>query len=311
MKIRVLGSAAGGGFPQWNCACTNCSAVRRHQPGYRARTQSQLAISSSLKPNKWHLFNGSPDLRQQLLNHPDMLPDPSAPRSSPIQSMTITNADIDHTLGLLLLRESHRLCVYSSRFVQSALLEGNAYFGMLQQFQGQCDWKTIEANQRFEIQGPDNEPSGLFAEVVELEAKSPFWAKDFFSTHPSSVIGLTISENNDGGKIGYFPGVGKIDKSLMNTLSRCDVILLDGTFWTNDEIQRLRGTGRTALEMGHVPMSGPEGSLEALKSLPSSVKKYFVHINNTNPALDESGDAYKRLRDSGWDLAFDGMEIHL
>lgn len=312
MRIRVLGSAAGGGFPQWNCACFNCLSVRNNKSGFRSRTQSQVAICADRDDSnpKWHLLNGSPDLRQQLLSYPDMLPSQSTPRSSPIQSITITNADIDHTLGLLLLRESHPLRVHTSHFVREALLEGNAFFGMLQQFTGQCDWRSLESEQKFELMGPDNKPTQLFAQVKKLQGSVPFWAKDRFPKGDLPVIGLIIEEPS-GARFGYFPGVAQIDSALVTAFSSCDLLFLDGTFWTDDEIQRLKGSGRTAAQMGHVPMSGKSGSLETLRSLPSTVKKLFIHINNTNPVLNELGPEHEQMRKAGWEIAFDGMEINL
>jgi len=310
MRVRVLGSAAGGGFPQWNCSCANCASVRLRMPQFKARSQSQLALCVDPAQPQWHLLNGSPDLRQQLLNFPDMLPTPEAPRSSPIQSMTITNADIDHTLGLLLLRESHRLCVYSSGFVRSALLEGNAYFDMLNQFEGQVSWRAVEAGQRFELRGQSQEAGGLTAESVALEGAPPFWAKKRFSPQAMPVMGLVI-ESQNGARLGYFPGVARVDQALLEKLNSCDVIFFDGTFWSDDEIQRVKGGSRSGRDMGHVSMSGDEGSLALLRGLPSNVQKFYIHINNTNPALDESGVQYQQLREAGWDLAFDGMELTL
>jgi pyrroloquinoline quinone biosynthesis protein B len=272
------------------------------------RSQSQLAIRGD--SSKWHLLNGSPDLRYQLLNFPDMLPDPSTPRLSPIQSMTITNADVDHTLGLILLRESQHLKVQSSQFVKTALLEGNAYFGMLQQTSTQVEWRAVSDKDKFEFQNADGEPSGLSAQVVALEGSAPFWAKKLYPDPEMPVMGLVI-ESHRGGRLGYFPCVAKVDAELLSLLKTCDAIFFDGTFWTDDEIQAVKGGKRSGKDMGHVSMSGPEGSLALIKDLPAQQKKYYIHINNTNPALNENGPEYQQVKDAGWDLAYDGLEFDL
>lgn len=302
MRVRVLGSAAGGGFPQWNCSCPNCFSLRQNKPGYRPLSQSQLALSTT--PGQWHLLNGSPDLRFQLLKYPDMLPAPESPRISPIQSMTITNADVDHTLGLILLRETARINVRSSAFVKQALLDGNAYFGMLKQSDDQLNWKTVEGGETFNFENLDGRPSGLSARVVALEGSAPYWAKARFPAPSEPVQGLIISHN--GARLGYFPCVARLDAGLIDLLSSCDVLFFDGTFWTDDEIQKIKGGTRSGKDMGHVAMSDSIPLLKAIRA-----KKYFIHINNTNPALNEQGPEYAELREAGFELARDGQEFEL
>ena len=234
-----------------------------------------------------------------------MLPDAQSPRLSPIQSVTITNADVDHTLGVILLRESQRLSIYSSDFVRAALVDGNAYYRMLQQFEGQTDWRTVNSGESFQL--PNTQ---IQVQSVALEGAAPFWAKKLYPDPELPVMGLVLS-TPAGAKLGYFPCVAKIDGALKKMLQNCDAIFFDGTFWTDDEIQRVKGGARSGRDMGHVAMSGHEGSLAQLKDLPASTKKFFIHINNTNPALNEAGPEHKQILEAGWQLAQDGMEFEL
>ncbi len=313
MKIRILGSAAGGGFPQWNCACRNCQGVRDHSLQAQARTQSQVAISSD--GERWHLLNASPDLRQQIHSHRDLQPAAQAqtPRHSPVQSVVFTNADIDHTAGLLLLRESQPLRIYATDFVRTALCEGNAYFRMLNQFAGHSRWEEIHTGQAFELQNIDESATGLFCQPIALDGSSPFWARGLFDKKLSAqaVIGLVIEDRATGGRLGFFPGVGALTASLRQEFTECDTLLLDGTFWDNEELVRLRPGSRTALQMQHVPISGAEGSLQQLSGLSKSQKKIYTHINNTNPILDERSAEHAQVVAAGWQIAFDGLEVHL
>lgn len=303
MVLRVLGSAAGGGFPQWNCACVNCQGLRSGTIAAKPRTQSQLALS--LDGQSWHLLNASPDLRQQINAYSDLQPDNRSSRNSPIKSVVLTNADIDHTLGLLLLRESQPLRIYSTESVRATVRDQNSYFNMLNQFSGHTEWNTIQPEVPFDL-------SGLRCVAVAMGGRPPFWGQ----TLPESVagpfvIGLILEDPSKKTRVGYFPGVNAIDDKLMVKLSECDAIFMDGTFWDEEELVRHRPGSRTARQMQHIPISGKDGSLEVFKHLPKRTKKFFIHINNTNPILNEKSKEYSSVREFGWDIAYDGMEIHL
>ncbi|MGE0525507.1 MAG: pyrroloquinoline quinone biosynthesis protein PqqB [Bdellovibrionales bacterium] len=318
MRVRILGSAAGGGYPQWNCACSNCRGLRSSAIRSRARTQSQAAVSSD--GVNWHLLNASPDLRQQILNYPDLQAQPGPARNSPLKSVLLTNADIDHTLGLLLLRESQPLKIYATPLVGDLLQESNAYFRMLNQFDGHTDWQRLSAGERFELSGPEGftvsakrMASGITGEIYPLGGTPPFWAKNVPLAHQSrspSIIGV-ILENTVGRRLGYFPGVAEINESLIRALSSCDIVLFDGTFWDDRELARLHPGSRTARQMQHVPISGPEGSLATLAVLPRHIRKIYTHINNTNPILNEEGFEFRSVIESGWEISYDGMEFML
>lgn len=312
MFVRVLGSAAGGGFPQWNCACANCQGVRSGKLMAKPRTQSQMAISTDGR--KWHLLNASPDLRQQIHAYPELQPSDISSRNSPIQSVILTNADIDHTLGLLLLRESQPLHVYSTDHVRTVVQGGNTYFKMLDQFQGHSQWSCIEPGLPFMLKSISGENSGLQCTAISLGGRPPFWAsKTGFIENPRApfVIGLIIEEVARGKRLGYFPGVNQMNQELLGLLEKCDAIFIDGTFWDDEELIRLRPGSRTAKQMQHMPISGKGGSLESLAELPQNIRKFFTHINNTNPVLNEQGCEHKLVHDAGWGIAFDGLELQL
>ena len=315
MIVKVLGSAAGGAFPQWNCSCSNCSRLRKGELASKPRMQSQLAVSSDGR--SWHLLNASPDMRVQIESHAELRPDPAhGSRHSPIQSIILTNADLDHVLGLLLMRESQPLAVYSSGSVRRILLEDNSFFGMLRQSESQTRWRGVDPRQRFELKGPGEEPSGIFCTAISVSDRYPRYVppERVSQLKPQdAVFGLVLAQA--GGKtLGYFPGLGKVTPELEAIFAKCDVLFVDGTFWDEGELRRVHGTAqgniKTASEMGHIPQSGEAGSLKRFARL-KGPRKIFVHINNTNPILDERSEEHRLVREAGWEVAYDGMEIRL
>lgn len=317
MRVRLLGTAAGGGFPQWNCACPGCARLRAGMFAGPARNQSQLAVSADGGAT-WYLLNASPDLRAQIQAEPALWPDPAhGPRHSPIQGAVCTNADIDHTLGLLLLRESQPLRIYCTHSVQRVLLEDNSYFGMLRQTESQTRWDLIEPGRRFELKSARDAASGIFIEPIALRAKFPPYvyqrpAQAARLDEREAVLGLVV-EGPGGQRVGYFPGLGEITPELERVFGTCSALFIDGTFWDENELQRLNGSSRTATAMGHLPVWGEGGTVRRLADVPSlrQTRKIFVHINNTNPMLDEAGDEFKRVRAAGWEVARDGLELRL
>jgi len=313
MRIAVLGAAAGGGFPQWNCACANCRRLREGKLRGKARTQAQLAISSDNK--SWFLLNASPDLRTQIEATPYLLPQPVAndanTRHSPISGIILTSGDLDLVLGLLLLREFQPLHVYSTESIRRILTEDNSVFGVLRRFQGQVCWHDVRVGPGFSL-GPRNESgnnmkchtlelAGNFPDYVSQERRSQLSRKE-------AVTGLAI-ESGDKRMI-YLPALPQIDQRLRAELDSADLIFVDGTFWSDDELRRVRGEGPSVREIGHVPISGPDGSLALLATL-RRPRKVYIHVNNTNPILDEDSAEYRQLRDAGWEVAEDGQEFEL
>ncbi len=302
MRIKVLGAAAGGGLPQWNCACTNCSAVRNHQPNIRARSQSQLAISA--ENESWFLVNASPDLRDQLINSPDLHPNSTSElRDTPVAGVILTSADLDHVLGLLLMREFTPVRIYATRPVIS-ILQKNSFFQMLDRLPGQSRWTTIEPGVSFHA-GED-----LICTPIALPGALPAYVREEERVGldlTSATIGVIFEETN-GARVAYLPALSSVSPSLKDLLSTCSAVLVDGTFWSDDELQRIQPGTPLARSMGHLPISGMDGSLAALRDL-NGTRRIYTHINNTNPILNEQSFERRQVDDAGWEVAWDGLEI--
>ena len=306
MQIKILGSAAGGGFPQWNCACANCRAVRAAKFQGKARSQAQVAVSGDGK--SWFLLGASPDLRSQIEATPALHPR-NGIRQSPIAGAVLASADLDHVLGLLLLRELQPLRVFGTGSVLRILREDNSFFGMLNRIPKQVEWSEMLLGGPQRLTSASGEDSGLTCTPVSLGTRYPAYVKAarVQELEPEdAVLGLVIEVN--GKRLAYMSAVGKIDEKLLQLLDSVDVLLFDGTFWSEDELIRVESGGATAQQMGHIPVGGIDGSLWLLAHL-KTPRKIFIHINNTNPMLDESGAEYRAVRDAGWEVAEDGMDV--
>jgi len=284
VRVRVLGSAAGGGSPQWNCHCETCEAARAGTRA-RPRTQSSLAIRGDDGP--WFLVNASPDARQQLQTitpaHVDGV------RAPPIAGVLLTDAEIDHTAGLLLLRESATpVRVYGDAGIELALRE--TLLRMLERFCG-VDWQALEPGQATSLEGSS----------VDVE---PFEVGDAAST------GFVFRDRARGGVLTYAPALATLDDGVLSRMAASDLVLVDGTFWRDDELARLGISDRRARDMGHVPLSGPDGTLAALAGL-QRPRKALVHINNTNPILLEDSPEREEVVRAGVEVAYDGLEVEL
>ena len=303
MLVKVLGAAAGGAFPQWNCACDQCRRVRLGTFAGHPRSQAQIAVSEDSVA--WTLLNASPDLRTQIESTPQLWPAGSS-LHSPVQSVIVTSAEADAVAGLLSLREFQPLDIWASPSVLRIIREDNSLFGLLNRLPQQAVWKQIHPGVAFCTSDgvrvhPISMPGG-FPSFVNPSRRAELDTCD-------AVLGLII-ESRNGGRIAYLPGVANIEDSWRPLLDDCDVLLFDGTFWTDDELCRVRGDGKPASAMGHLPISGPHGSLAALRDL-KCTRKIFFHINNTNPILDESSKAHAEVLSAGWEIARDGMEIYI
>jgi len=308
MQVRILGSAAGGGFPQWNCACINCSSLRSGAFRGKARTQAQIAVSEN--GQSWFLLGASPDLRAQIEATPALHPAHGV-RQSPISGAVLANADLDHVLGLLLLREMQPLRIYATASIRQILTEDNSIFGMLRRVPNQAVWNDSEPGKPFALCDPTGKDSGLRCRAISLGAHFPAFAPSHRQRelNPAEAsLGLIVE--SAGKKFAYMPAVPKIDDALIEDLQSTDVVLFDGTFWSDDELIRVQSGGQTALQMGHVPVSSEDGSLRRLAAL-RRPRKIFVHVNNTNPMLDEAGPQYREVIDSGWEIAEDGWQFNL
>jgi pyrroloquinoline quinone biosynthesis protein B len=307
VRVRVLGSGAGGGFPQWNCNCDNCRGVRSGSRRAKPRTQSSIAVSAD--GVRWYPINASPDIRQQIESF-SALHATGAVRGTPIQAILLTNADIDHITGLLSLREFQPLCIYSTKQVMDWVLESNAVFRAIRLFPSQCTWKTVVTSGQYEVIGVDGKDSGIRYEAFAVPSKPPAYLMDLVSDWSEETIGYKITDATSGRSFAYVPGIKQIDPEMLARLSGCNCIFLDGTFWSDDELMKLGITDKSALAIGHIPIGGPDGSLRTLAAL-SDVRKIYIHINNTNPILIEDSPERRAVEDAGWEVAFDGMDLEI
>jgi pyrroloquinoline quinone biosynthesis protein B len=298
MRVRVLGSAAGGGFPQWNCHCGTCEAARagvRAQP----RMQSSLAIRGDEGP--WFLVNASPDARQQL----ETLAAPHAEgvRAPPIAGVLLTDAEIDHTAGLLLLRESGTpVRVFGGAGVERALRQGYPVLEMLERYCG-AEWQTLEPGRAWPLEG-----SSLAVECFDVGGDAPLYLNG--SDIDLEASGFVFRDRAGGGVVTYVPGLARLDDEVLARFAASDLVLVDGTFWRDDELARLGISARSARDMGHVALSGPGGTLEALAAL-QRPRRVLVHINNTNPILLEDSPERAAVLRAGVEVAYDGLEVQL
>ncbi|HEX7666412.1 MAG TPA: pyrroloquinoline quinone biosynthesis protein PqqB [Polyangiaceae bacterium] len=296
MRIRVLGSAAGGGFPQWNCGCENCRLVRANDARVQARTQDSIAVEGK---DGWLLVNASPDLLEQIKQTSALWP--RARRDTPIRAIALTNGDMDHVLGLFSIRESQPLVIYATDRVWNDLAEKNAIFRTLRRFEGHVTHRKLA------LEVPTEIPElGITLTAIAAPGKPPVHLMIEGAPHPEENVALKIEQ---GGKTAIYATAMKDARALAPKLSPCDVLLLDGTFWSSDElVAGGLGTAR-AEDMAHHPLSGETGSIASLGALPGVKRKIFTHVNNTNPILREDSSERSTVLAAGWEIATDGLEI--
>jgi pyrroloquinoline quinone biosynthesis protein B len=304
MRVRVLGSAAGGGFPQWNCNCRNCDGVRRKSVRAAPRTQSSIAVTGG-GPG-WVLFNASPDLLAQLKAFPELQP-ARALRDTGIAALMLIDAQIDHTTGLLMLREGNPLEIYCTDMVREDLTTGNPLFNILGHYCG-VKWHRVPTAPResFTIASVP----GLRFTAVPLKSKAPPYSPHRDDPHEGDNIGVRIEDMASGRNLFYAPGLGENEAHLAPFLENADCVMVDGTFWTDDEMLRLGISKKRARDIGHLPQSGEGGMIEVLTAL-AKPRKILIHINNTNPILDEDSPQRAQLSAAGIEVAHDGMEVTL
>jgi pyrroloquinoline quinone biosynthesis protein B len=305
MQVKILGSAAGGGFPQWNCSCANCHAVRGGQFRGKARSQTQVAVSSD--GESWFLLGASPDLRSQIEGSPELHPR-SGTRSSPIRGVVLASADLDHVLGLLLLRELQPLRVHAAESVIKILRNDNSMFRMLNRVPDQVQWQAIRAAQPFTLESLTGDGIAIECRSIAVSSCYPAYVPQVQGAQ-EAVLGLILT-GPSGATLGFFPQLAQLTSELKKVFATLDCLLLDGTFWSDDELIGLQGLGQRAREMGHVPVGGEGGTLQQLAGL-NTPRKMYIHINNTNPMLNEAGAEYRAVRDAGWELAEDGCHFTL
>ncbi len=309
MIVSILGSGAGGGFPQWNCNCANCRAVRAGKPGFSPRTQSSLAVSSD--GANWLLLNASPDLRQQIQANPRLAPGAGAPaRSSPIKAVALTNGDVDHIAGLLTLRERQAFRIYASDRVLE-ILATNKVFDILAP--DLVERVALPLGRAVEIEG-GGAALGLRLEAFAAPGKIALYLEDASSenlgTREGDTLGFKITDKTSGKSFYYLPGCAAVDAPLAERLRGADLVIFDGTLWSEHEMLEQGLMPKTGSRMGHMNMSGSQGSIAALAALDIR-RKVFVHINNSNPALDANSAERATANAAGWVIGEDGMGIEL
>jgi pyrroloquinoline quinone biosynthesis protein B len=302
VKIRVLGSAAGGGFPQWNCNCPNCGGYRAGTLQARARTQSSIAVGGG---DAWALVNASPDILAQLQANPDLQPG-RAIRDSAIAAIVLVDGQVDHTTGLYMLRESVRpWSIWCTDSTFADLTKGNPVFGVLGHFCGVDRRRIGLDDEGFSVDGV----AGVRWRALPVASKPAPYSPNRESPVPGDNLALVIEEEGTGKTVVYAPGLCAIDEAVWLAMQAASCVMVDGTFWTEDEMIRLGVSSKRARDIGHLPQSGPGGMLEWLDRLPPQTRKILIHINNTNPILDESSPQRAELSRRGIEVAHDGMEI--
>lgn len=304
MQIQILGSAAGGGFPQWNCNCFNCDGVRRGTVRARPRTQSSIVVGNGSKD--WVLINASPDILQQIKSTPVLQP-ARAKRDSGIAAVVLMDAQVDHVTGLMMLRERHQpLPIYATAQVFDDLTTGLPLVTTLLHY-CKVDKHIIDPEQKgFSI--PEL-PDILFTPLT-LSSKAPPYSPHRNDPHPGDNIGLLITDTATNKSAFYAPGLGAMEPQVSDAMKKADVILVDGTFWTDDEMIIQGLSTKRALDMGHLAQSGPGGMIEALKPYQDK-RRILIHINNTNPILREDSEQAMLLAEHGIEIAHDGMNIEI
>ncbi|WFR97423.1 pyrroloquinoline quinone biosynthesis protein PqqB [Rhizobium tumorigenes] len=297
MRFLVLGTAAGGGLPQWNCGCDNCRSARIEGSGLRPQTQSSVAVS--VDGENWAILNASPDIRQQIADNSAL--HPRELRHSPIRSVVVTNGDIDHIAGLLVLREKQAFGLFMTEALAD-ILSGNPVFSALD--------PAFVQRQTIALGTPFQLLPGLTAELFPVPGKVPLFLEDDnpeIGLEGEQTIGIELKSGNQ--RAYYIPGCAALTEKLASRIDGADLLLFDGTLFTDDEML-VSGTGqKTGRRMGHMPIDGAGGSLEALSSV-TVARKVYVHINNTNP-IWRQGPARDKVYDAGFEVGHDGMEIDL
>ncbi len=299
MRVVILGSAAGGGLPQWNCRCPICTLARTEPHRVRPRTQSSIAVSAN--GTDWLLVNASPDIRQQLFDNPAMHPQAGL-RHSPIKAVLLTNGDVDHVAGLLTLREGQPFTLYGTAGILDSV-NANRVFDVMAE--------AVVAREAIAMERTFAPLPGLAVTLFPVPGKVPLWLEDEtmeIGAETETTVGAMIEAN--GRRLAYIPGCARVTDKLKGQIAGADALLFDGTVYYDDDMIRAGVGTKTGWRMGHVPMRGEGGAVEALADVALG-RRVFVHINNTNPVLIEDSPERAEIAAAGWTVAHDGLELSL
>lgn len=300
LHFNLLGSAAGGGVPQWNCACSICDLCRNYPEQVQPRLQLQAAFSCN--SDSWFLINASPDLRFQIEGNRSLHPSPRASkRNTPIKGILLTSADLDSVLGVLLLREFQPLTIYATSLVRE-ILESNSFFIMLTRVESQLTWVEITPDVTFSLE------DGLLCTPISLSDSLPYYVRQG-SNRDFGLANIGLIIESGPMRIAYTPSVPEITDKLKTVYDSCEIIFVDGTFWSNSELRQIHDDTPLARSIGHVPMSGEDGTI-ALLANTKCRNKIFIHINNTNPVLNRKSAEYETAREAGWQIGYDGWKLN-
>jgi pyrroloquinoline quinone biosynthesis protein B len=317
MRITVLGAAAGGGFPQWNCNCANCTGVRAGSPRFKARTQSSIFI----RPDDaidGVLFNASPDVLEQIRSNPVLQPARGL-RDTAIAGVVLMDGQIDHATGLFMLRERSRPAPQAGGFeaarlplwctdpVEEDLRQGNPVLRVLDHYCGVERQRIALDGTPFEVPGVD----GLSFRALPLSSKAAPYSPHRERPVAGDNIGITVTDRASNRSLFYAPGLGDVTPPVFDAMSNADCVMVDGTFWRDDEMPRLGLSQKTARDIGHLAQSGAGGMIEWLSLLPPRTRRLLIHINNTNPILDEDSAERAALARERIEVCEDGMQIDL
>jgi len=297
LKVHVLGSSAGGGLPQWNCGGEFSTRARRGDADVPPRSQPSIAVSADGR--RWSVVNASPDVRDQLARFQGLHPRPGT-RDIPLDTVVVTNADLDHSLGLVVLRESLPHRIVTTGWVKDAILRHNAAWRLVEPA-----WTAVKLDQPFAL---DRE-GVLEARLFPVPGKVPGYLSKLAANSPEATVGVRITDTRSGSRLCYAAGIQAYDSGTLAEIGAADCRFLDGTFFTADELLALRPGAADAHAMGHLPVGGPDGSLEIVSALPG--RSIYIHINNTNPMVDAGSDEARLVRERGVEIAWDGMEFEL
>jgi len=313
MRIKILGSAAGGGFPQWNCACSNCRWLREGSLRGRARTQTQIAFAPDSDANVWFLVSASPDLRSQILATPELAPQLKSETHSPIAGVFLPSADVDSVMGLLHLREFQSFFVFAAAAVQRILKKENKIFSVLDRADPPVQWQILSSKGRLgcHLSESPGEAPAFVCVTLPLGGSYPdYVSEELQRTLSPEEAALGLMFEQKGKSVFFAPSLSGRNSEWTKVAASSDLVLIDGTFWSDDELIKTGRSKKTAREIGHLPLSGAEGLLE---QFPKSAKgrRVLIHINNTNPILDEDSLEHRAVLDAGFEIAYDGMEFEL
>jgi pyrroloquinoline quinone biosynthesis protein B len=313
MRVRILGSAAGGGFPQWNCACANCHRLREGKLHGQARTQTQIAFAPDKGANIWFLVCASPDLRTQILATPELSPQSESQSHSAVAGVFLPSADVDSVMGLLHLREFQTFFVFSAAAVQRILKKENRIFSVLDRADPPVQWQVLSSKGRLgcHLSESPGEAPAFICVTVPLGGDYPdYVSEELKRTFSPDEASLGFIFEQKGKSVFMAPSLSGRNTEWTKPAASSDLVLIDGTFWSDDELIKTGRSKKTAREIGHLPLSGPDGLLARFPANATG-RKVLIHINNTNPILDEDSPEHRAVLDAGFEIAYDGMEFEL